>query len=566
MHRLSKLLLFLLTYSLLFYSKIAGQCPEKISISTDRDLYFTGETIWYKVCCLGSGTSKPSLLSKVAYFELYNINNNPVVQLKLYLTEGQLNSKLLLPDTLSTGTYFLKGYTNWMKNYGSQVFATKVISVINPFTSDVSAVINNLSSDIQGEVATENKNWLQVSQTKNEYKTRSLVDLSIKKSEDVKFLTVSVARLSLLNRRGNSALPVADKVNGINNIRDGLKHSPDHLPEPEGILISGTIRNKNNNNLLINEVITLNLVSSFPTLNISRTDNAGRFRFVVNQFGNKEMVIQPLNADTSGTGYLIELDPVFASDVRNISVNGSKFDDSDIDELNKCIINMQIEALYNSVLKNNTQTGQTFREYSFYSEPEIKVILDKYIELPTMNEVFKEIVPAVGIRDKKNVNSFKVFGTTGALKNYFAMVDGIPIKDINRIAAMNPEDIKQIEVINLTYYFKDQELGAIISIQTKKGDLSAMNFDNRIFRQEYTGYEYSYSFSSPDYSIDSIFSSPVADFRNVLYWNPDLKTDKEAGTLRFYTSDDTGTYLVSVEGIGPDGNKIRIEYPIKVVN
>ena len=147
---------------------------------------------------------------------------------------------------------------------------------------------------------------------------------------------------------------------------------------------------------------------------------------------------------------------------------------------------------------------------------------------------------------------------------------GISINKVSgniKIMAINPEEVKQIDVINSIYYLEDQELGAIISIQTRKGDLSALDFDNRIFRQEFTGYEYSYSFSRPDYSIDSIFSSPMADFRNLLYWNPGIKSDKsKTSNIKFYTSDDSGNYLIIVEGINPKGEIERIEFPFSVVN
>lgn len=107
----------------------------------------------------------------------------------------------------------------------------------------------------------------------------------------------------------------------------------------------------------------------------------------------------------------------------------------------------------------------------------------------------------------------------------------------------------------------------IISIQTKKGDLSALDFDNRIFRQEFTGYEQSFKFSSPDYSVDSILSSPVADFRNLLYWNPDLKTDQSGtGKIKFFTSDDSGDYLMVVEGINSKGEMERTEVSFSVLN
>jgi len=43
---------------------------EKLYLHTDRDVYLTGETIWFKVNCLDGTCLKPSDLSKVVYVEL----------------------------------------------------------------------------------------------------------------------------------------------------------------------------------------------------------------------------------------------------------------------------------------------------------------------------------------------------------------------------------------------------------------------------------------------------------------------------------------------------------------
>jgi hypothetical protein len=566
MSRYKHALISLFVIQLFLTTNSFCQCPEKIVITTDRDLYFSGENLWYKVECLITGTDEPSPLSKVVYLELTNISGMPVTQLKLYIEKGQSSSMIILPDTLSTGNYFLTGYTNWMKNYNNQVFTRRMISVINPFRNDVFTSLATLKIPLSAENDKVLNNTTFFEKIQKEYKTRSLVDIIIKNIPGFKNISVSVARKELLSLPGITSHNLPEKPGGEKNTLSGFKNPPDFLPEPEGKIISGTIKKRSDNKPLAKEVVILNFVDRTTSLYLSRTDNKGRFWFSVNQFGNKEMVIQPIWADTSGTGYSVELDPSFVADRGRNNPIGITFNDSLINEINKCIINMQVEALYNSVLKRSFNAAPVKRNLNFYNDPEIKKQLDKYIELPTLSEVFKEIVPSVSVKDWKNNNAFRVFSSNGLYLDYFAIVDGVQIKDIDRVLSMNPEDVKQIELIDLKYHFKDQELGAIISIQTKKGDLSALNFDNRIFRQEYNGYEFSYSFSSPDYSVDSIYSSPVADFRNVLYWNPDLKTGKDVSTIRFYTSDDTGIYLVSIEGIGPDGKKIRIESQIKVVN
>jgi hypothetical protein len=553
----------ILAGNMFLITSLYSQCSERISITTDRDLYFSGENLWYKVDCIKGGTSQPSPLSKVAYLELYNTSGTAVMQAKLFLFDGQTNSRMVLPDTLSTGNYFLAGYTNWMKNYGSQVYASKMISIINPFQKGVFAALSGINPIMKEAGNKSGDNSLIVEQLHDKYKSRSLVEMVLKYNQDLKYVTVSVARKALLYERSkNTSDP--EGLAETDYFTSQLKNPPAFLPEPEGKIVSGIIVNRSDNMPLANEVVTLSFVSRVPYLYLSHTDNSGRFRFAVNQFGGKEMVIQPLWADTSGKGFMVELDPSFVSNLTFKGTGTTSLNDSSIAEISKCIVNMQVEALYSTVLRRNYVSLPVKKSYSFFNDPPISTVLDKYIELPTMSEVFKEIVPSVGVRERKNVNSFRVVGSNGLYVNYFAIVDGVQIKDINRIIAMNPEEIKQIEVLDLRYFFKDQELGAIISIQTKKGDLSAMNFDNRIFRQEYSGYEYSYAFQSPDYSIDSIYQSKTADFRNLLYWNPEVKIAKEGTHIRFSTSDDTGDYIVSLEGITQEGKKVRYEMPFSV--
>jgi hypothetical protein len=562
MRRYQHVLTLLLVGQLFLTSNSFSQCPEKIIITTDRCLYFSGENLWYKAGCYIAGTNQPSPLSKVVYLELSNLSGTTVTQVKLSLEKGQGNSYMILPDTLSTGNYFLTAYTNWMRNYDNQVFAIAMISVINPFRKDVFNSLTSLKLPVSESIEILD-NTAVFEPIQKEYKTRALVDLNIKNVTDLNDISISVARKSLLSSYENRSKAENQSAESASTKR--LKNPPDFLPEPEGKIITGIIKNRSDNKPLVKEVVILNFVNRITSLYVTRTDNSGRFRFSVNQFGNKEMVIQPIWADTSGAGYAVELDPSFITEKVKIKPAGVPFNDSLITEINECIINMQVEALYNSASKRSYVAKPLTRNFNFFNDPPIKTQLDKYIELPTMSEVFKEIVPSVGVRDRNNVNSFRVNSSNGMLLDYFAIVDGIQTKDINRIVSMNPEDVKQIEVIDLKYFFKDQELGAIINIQTKKGDLSAMNFDNRIFRQEYPCFEYSYIFPFPDYAVDSIYKSDNADFRNQLYWNPQVNVEKESSHIRFYTSDDTGDYLVALEGINNEGKRVRFEVPFSVI-
>jgi hypothetical protein len=108
---------------------------EEIYIHSDRDEYISGENLWFNVYLIDRLSSKPSMNSKVAYFELLNQENRPIVQKKILLVDGFGPGEIDLPDTLSTGVYTIRAYTNWMKNFLPYNCFIKEIRIYNSFSS-----------------------------------------------------------------------------------------------------------------------------------------------------------------------------------------------------------------------------------------------------------------------------------------------------------------------------------------------------------------------------------------------------------------------------------------------
>ena len=106
---------------------------EKLYIHTDQELYLTGETLWFKVYYMDGVLHQPGDISKVAYVEILNSENRPVLQTKISLKNGEGNGALFLPATINTGNYRLRAYTHWMKNFDAEFYFHKNISVVNTF-------------------------------------------------------------------------------------------------------------------------------------------------------------------------------------------------------------------------------------------------------------------------------------------------------------------------------------------------------------------------------------------------------------------------------------------------
>lgn len=105
---------------------------QKVYLHTDKDVYMTGETIWIKGYLLDAATLYPDSVSKDVYVELLNAEKKAISQQILKNVRGYSYGDIIINDTLREGNYQLRAYTNWMRNFDSDYFFYKTISVKNP--------------------------------------------------------------------------------------------------------------------------------------------------------------------------------------------------------------------------------------------------------------------------------------------------------------------------------------------------------------------------------------------------------------------------------------------------
>jgi hypothetical protein len=110
---------------------------EEIYIHTDREEYISGEDLLFNIYLIDRQSLIPSPNSKIAYVEILNPENMPVVQKRILIDKGSGPGSLVLPDTLSSGIYTIRAYTNWMKNFLPENCFLKEIMVYNPLKEKV---------------------------------------------------------------------------------------------------------------------------------------------------------------------------------------------------------------------------------------------------------------------------------------------------------------------------------------------------------------------------------------------------------------------------------------------
>ncbi len=97
--------------------------PEKAYLQFDRPFYAAGDTIFFKAYVTQGGDHKLSGLSGVLHVDLINTENKIDQSIKLHLDSGVCWGDFALPDSISTGNYRIRAYTQWMLNLGeSDIF------------------------------------------------------------------------------------------------------------------------------------------------------------------------------------------------------------------------------------------------------------------------------------------------------------------------------------------------------------------------------------------------------------------------------------------------------------
>lgn len=113
---------------------------EKVYLHLDKPYYAAGDDIWFKAYVTAGADHKLTTISGVVNIDLLDVNGSTKQSVKLPLINGVAAGDFALPDTLQSGNYHIRAYTNYMRNAGTEYFFDKQISVINNTLSSNNSV------------------------------------------------------------------------------------------------------------------------------------------------------------------------------------------------------------------------------------------------------------------------------------------------------------------------------------------------------------------------------------------------------------------------------------------
>jgi hypothetical protein len=435
----------------------------------------------------------------------------------------------------------------------------------------------------------DNKFQIEISLNKDIFHPRERVDFKIKTISPLynfknARLSVSVAKYDFIN---NDSINISDYLNyssirdknkdllsivGKSNIlfslnSDSIEHSSEitYLPEMHGFIISGTILSTQTNKPIPNTNIYLSTLSNHIDVQNTFSKSDGKFYFLLNEkVKNTDIVVQP--EDQSLKNFKIIFDKEFVSNYPPDDQNRlreNKFNKKFLEEL---VISCQIKNQFFPIPQSNTAIQKNTTV--FYGKADSTYSFQKFIDLPTFEEYFVEIFYGTKIVRDKNNKQIKLSYSNKKLElsqSPLILLDGIPVFDIDKFISIHPSKIDKVEIINNHYVLGGIVYGGIIHLYTKNKNFASLINTNNLTMDKFSGFTEKNNFSEIRYSDETTLKSRKADYRNTLYWNPEITTNENGeAIISFYTSDEKGKFLISIEGVGENGAIVSKQQVLKV--
>lgn len=347
------------------------------------------------------------------------------------------------------------------------------------------------------------------------------------------------------------------------------------LPE-KGLTIAGTIKKTARKAVVPNAKVTIiptsNMLLSIDTL----TDNNGRFsfdellfadsvKFIVTGDGPKEkkrvdiVIDNPLTPPPNAS----KDQPLLLNDINTTLLTQLKNSQQFLGELEAAgIIEKSIrleEVQVNRV--RTTKADKNSRNLNGPGNADQVISADELSGCATFAQCLNGRLNGVIFR-----NGIP-YSTRSMNSPMQVVLDGMYIEP-EQIDMINTADIASVEVLrsigNTAIYGMYGGNGVIV-ITSKSGDaISSSYTPTGIVTITPKGLYVPRTFFKPQYDA-TIQNKLTHDLRTTIAWEPNLITPKDGKThFEFFTSDEPGTYKLTVEGISMDGKIAHLEYLIAV--
>jgi len=526
---------------------------EKLQVFTDRNLYASGEPVLFSVYNMSHSLLKSNNWSTVIYLELINNRNLPVARGKYQLKEEGASGQILIPDSVTSGSYYLRAYTRWMRNFSPSSYYHVPLTVINPHKISMTDLATGVANtEIAGDL-TGPGNGIVCLTDRARYGKREKVTVYVQaiSPPHPDGYCVSVIKKGYLD----TDYSYKTEAEGNNRL---LLQDVMYYPETRGMSVSGQVVRSQDRQAVAYSNIYVTLLGADPDCLGFQTDESGRIHFSMPYHTGSRDILITFDPKEEEEIEII-MDGEYSDDYSDIPVPSASFSGGLRNLIEEVMMNKQLLVAFNSTLGDSMPSDDSGPGYAFYGFPDLRYKTEDYIALPNLEEFFFELIPTVYMHRVKEERYFIIQGEYGDISNYppLILLDYVPVFDVRNILPVSPQQIEYIDIINRIYIRGSNSYGGIISIVSKDGDRAGVKLPS--------GSSF-FSYSTFSSGIEPVFTdySPqenaerIPDLRTTLYWAPHMNISPGGqDKLEFYTSDIAGEYMIVIRGHTAEGKIVQ---------
>jgi hypothetical protein len=530
---------------------------EGVLVSTDRNMYVSGEKIMFSSNVFSSHNHTDIEMNRIIIIELITPEGNRVTGGK-FLVENQYSMGCLqIPEETTTGNYYLKSYTRWMRNGSTEGYNYLPVRIIHPSRAEILSGKGHFDSLKFDAPDFEKIKDIEILSDKSAYSPGEKMQISIScsgKFDSSAKLSLTMAQKSSIDLKNslekNADVPLIIKAENLQ-----------YFPEFKGVSLSGKLLEKVSGKALAGTKINLSVLGDKDIM-VTGTDSLGRFFFSLpDYFGHHDLFLSAENLTDRSTEIFIDND--FC--IRPVNLPNPLFhlnEDEKATALN-LVVNYIIQKRFQKLTIEEKPETPVYNT-SFYGEPSEVLKLENFVDLPSLEDYFNELPMMVKVRKIKGKKHFKFYTTQGEMSIFepLVLIDWVAVNDAERVLAMPPREIERIELLNAPYVKGNVVYGGIISFISKKNDFAGIDLPT-----SGTFIRYRFLEECDQKPVNDISGKHQPDARNTIYWNPEIILNESGYAEIVVTAPETsGCYVLLVRSM-PLNNEIKqrwIEIEVKV--
>lgn len=534
-------------------AKTAKNYQEKVYLHTDKPYYYAGDQVFFKGYFAYGNSYLRDELSKILHVEVISSERDLVIEKKFQIRDGIVVGDFYLPDSMAGEKYFLRAYTNWMRNYGPNHYFLQPMSILDPY--------KRLAPD--ETVTSWESQGVTLHPVQNQFGVREKVSITLKVSD--KKGNPIPATLSVGVWDARQLVPVKRSVEmqkalDLQGVSETLGLDRFSYPIEKSLNISGKVTDEKGKGTATELTA---FVNDFQGMIDLESQSDGTFSLTDMEFyGPMKLAFSAL--DKKGKPLNIDLsDPLKAP----VALPADAFFPKVI------ILATPVKAPNpeESQEKDNISNDQSENgKQAIYGTPNFVVKGEDLTKTGNNSDLISSLaghVPSMRVSLVGATGHQQIRIRGGALSasgsmEPIVMINGNIVGNsggstaADNLRSVNPYDIERVEVVTrMVPMLGDQGKNGVIAVYLKDHLEPDLSSQLGIVEFVAEGYQPSVNFFQMDYEQNP--DSVEKDDRQTLYWNPYLiANEKGEITVSFFTNDSEGPVVIEVRGLGIDSEII----------